>query len=374
VSANENSTERQIGRSRHVACFALAMRTASASATLLFVAACTSAVAPETSDRAAECSAAWCADALSEFPEELVFGPHTMGPAEESEDLCVSWTVDTAGPTFLNTITSDNGPGIHHSNWYWVPPNLYTGGDGVWSCRERGFDNLAAALAGGIIFGTSTQAPTDEQRLAPGVAVRIPARARIVGNIHVLNASASAIDSHVRLRVSPIPADEVTDEVQPLGFVYEDLALDPRARSRFVADCDVSSLSAGADDARPVQIYTGGAHYHALGTGARAEVVGGPRDGEILFETTSPIGHPLTRTYETPLDLMGVDTIRFSCDFDNPRDEAVEWGIGDQEMCAIGFSTNSVSALGAAVIETVETREVDGVLVHTGECIPIAVR
>ena len=40
-----------------------------------------------------------------------------------------------------------------------------------------------------------------------------------------------------------------------------------------------------------------------------------------------------------PIDLAGSQGLRFGCEFENPRDERVGYGIGDQEMCEmLGFA------------------------------------
>ena len=41
------------------------------------------------------------------------------------------------------------------------------------------------------------------------------------------------------------------------------------------------------------------------------------------------------KTFDPPLDLTGATGFRYWCAYDNPRDEQVGWGIGDQEMCEV---------------------------------------
>lgn len=301
-------------------------------------------------------------------PEMLSFGPVSVGPGEESDDLCASWTLDLDDPLFVSAVRSENGDGIHHSNWFWVPPSLYGGPDGVWSCAERGFDGVGAGIAGGIIFGTSTQSPEDEQRFSARGALRIPRRARIVANVHVLNASASPIDASLRLHLETLAEDDVGAQMNILGFTYEDLQLDPRAVSEFTTECDLGAFyRAQAGSAPDFNLYYALSHYHELGVAGRVEVVGGARDGEVLFASTS-IGEPLSESFPEPLSLAGVERLRFTCRFDNPRDEVVGYGIGDQEMCAIGFYSDSPFKMAAFVTETTRVEEVDGVFVHHGAC------
>jgi hypothetical protein len=39
--------------------------------------------------------------------------------------------------------------------------------------------------------------------------------------------------------------------------------------------------------------------------------------------------------------MTGHAKIRFSCEYTNPRDEVVGWGVGDQEMCIVFAFTDS---------------------------------
>ena len=77
---------------------------------------------------------------------------------EEDASLCFSWTLDNATEVFVNTVRMEATRGIHHSNWFFVRPNVFQGEDGLWKCRDRGFDSVAAATSGGVLFAQSTQA------------------------------------------------------------------------------------------------------------------------------------------------------------------------------------------------------------------------
>jgi hypothetical protein len=81
-------------------------------------------------------------------------------------------------------------------------------------------------------------------------------------------------------------------------------------------------------------------HYHALGDMLRLEIVGGPNDGELLWEVNTSIGEVLGGIPEPHLgDMTGATGVRMTCGYENPRDEIVGSGVGDQEMCiTFGFT------------------------------------
>ena len=65
---------------------------------------------------------------------------------EEISDVCQSWTLDNDEPIYVSKVRQRNDGAWHHSNWYFVPEEVYPGPDGTWDCNERHFDDVPAAL------------------------------------------------------------------------------------------------------------------------------------------------------------------------------------------------------------------------------------
>ena len=81
----------------------------------------------------------------------------TVGAGEEISELCQSWTLNNDETLYVSKIRQRNGGAWHHSNWFFVPEDVYDGPDGTWDCSERGFHTVQAALEGGSFFAQSTQ-------------------------------------------------------------------------------------------------------------------------------------------------------------------------------------------------------------------------
>jgi len=58
-------------------------------------------------------------------------------PGEEVLGLCQSWTLNNPEELWVNAVELGQDVASHHSNWTFVPDNLYKGEDGVWPCDER---------------------------------------------------------------------------------------------------------------------------------------------------------------------------------------------------------------------------------------------
>ncbi|HVV85864.1 MAG TPA: hypothetical protein VHE35_22550 [Kofleriaceae bacterium] len=279
------------------------------------------------------------------------FGPYTLASGEEHAAQCVSVTLHNELPMFANEITLTTGPGFHHSNWFWVPEDHYAGPDGTWPCSERGFDEPLAAAVGGVLFAQSTQATDESQAFPPGVAIPIPPHAKIVAGVHLLNASDEAVDTSLDLTVHTIPEDQL--QVQLAGLSFTDQALDLPAgrRSSFTVDCDFDRIHQQQLGRPPdFHIYWVLPHYHTLGRGIDLVATGAGGDTTVV-STEGTIGEPLGQRLAPPFSMSGHTGLRFTCRFDNPRDQDVYWGNGDQEMCVMLAFTDSEMQWGGGALD-----------------------
>lgn len=286
--------------------------------------------------------------------------------AGSERTVCASWTLGNEEVLFVRQVDLASGPGFHHSNWFFFDDDAYEGPDGVWPCRERGYDTVSAAVGGGVVFAQSTQAREETQAFGPGSAVRIPPRSKIVGELHMLNASGEDYDTDIELTLSPLAPSGVETQLLPLALQYADLAIPPQQRSEFRTACD---LSAQLDDPLDFRLHHVLPHYHELGTGMSLRAVGGERDGELLFERRSAIGEPLGQGFDPPLELAGMTGLELGCRYDNPRDETVGTGIGDQEMCILfAFTDSPVRWIGSAERGSEHVGDEDGVAAFEAPC------
>ena len=141
-------------------------------------------------------------------------------------------------------------------------------------------------------------------------------------------------------------------------------------RSRFEASCDLTTAFKGPMD---MTIYYTLPHTHALGRRMYFGPVGGPKDGQLLMDVVGFDGEAHGIMQTPPAVVDGATGLRFGCEFDNPRDEAVHWGFDDQEMCEmLGFADAAVVFESAVNTLDAPTTE-DGMPRYTGKCDTLAV-
>ena len=302
---------------------------------------------------------------------------HVEAGAETTGE-CMSWTLGNDADLWVNTVAADNDGSFHHSNWYWVPERAFDVPDGTWRCKDNKFDELGAVIAGGVLFAQSTQARAEEQRFLPGAAVRVPARSRIVATAHLLNPSAKAVDTTMRVRIDSLPSTQVTTHLTPFRLSYFDLDIAASTKSDHTGTCDIATpYRARVGGPFGLRLHYVLPHYHALGSGFRLAYVGGPHDGEAFLSQSGMFGEALGHTFPQPLDFaqLGATGIRFTCEYTNPRMQAVGWGVGDQEMCLmLGFAESHFKFDASVDTTSDTTTDAAGTVHHAGACSVIGVQ
>jgi hypothetical protein len=284
----------------------------------------------------------------------------------ENPYLCLSWTLDNDASLWINAVATENDGFIHHANWYWVPETFNEMDDGAWRCSQGDFTEFMGVLSGGVLYAQSTQATQEVQQFEPGAAVEIPARSRIIAATHTLNYTDEIQNSAVRVELHALDQDQVTTVLKPLRLSYNDLYIPAGQSTAHQGDCDLTRLY---DDNVDAKLHYLLPHYHGWGTGFELEVLGGPRDGELIYGVQDVVGDALGHTFDTPYDLTGADGLRFRCLHDNPGNTDVVFGNAEGEMCMMLGFADTDKRFTADVNETLDSSvDGDNVLVRSGDC------
>lgn len=313
------------------------------------------------------------------FPESVSetlvhqFDEYTLEAGEETIN-CVQWSLDNDEPVYVNSVAMANRGGFHHSNWYVVPEDYAAGPDGYFDCEKRNYRGFTAAVQGTVLFAQSTQAQQEVQSFPNGVVTKIPPNHKIVADLHFLNINSRELSTDARLSLGLVHPKDVRDIAIPFVLSYNDLHIPPKSEARFTSECSFADqVERITGDDSGMKLYYALPHYHGLGNHFELEYFGGPRDGEQIFELSGFNAEANGQKFDPPVELNDAEGFRFTCGFDNPRDEVVEWGIGGNEMCMmLGFS--DADAILAGRIEDgneVVGRE-DGIIQNEGRCETIA--
>ena len=289
---------------------------------------------------------------------------------EELNGLCYSMTIGNDDPIFVDSVDFHTGPGWHHSNWFFSTEEYFEGPDGAWPCDERQFSEVAATLAGGVLFAQSTQATDEVQTLPAGVAIAIPPRARVIGNIHLINAQPDATVAEGMLKIHRVERETVTTRVSAMLMTFYPLRIPALRRSEFRTSCDLSTAM-GAPPA--FNFYWLLPHYHGLGERMKLDAMGGALEGTTIFETQADVGDPGGKMLDPRFGMTGADGLEFGCRYNNTTDHEVGWGIhAENEMCMMLGFTDSPKHIIAGVLWNETANELgvsdEGVVGFDGPC------
>ena len=302
------------------------------------------------------------------------FAEFTTQSGQEILSLCQSWTIGNAEELWINAVELTQNEASHHSNWLFVPDDKYPGPDGVWPCSDRNYDELSAAIFGGVLYAQSTQATHEVQKVPNHAAVRIPPYSRIISDVHLLNATPNAVTGHAQLSIYPLPLSDVKVKLTPLHVGFRKLDIPPLSSSRSQASCEVASqFETQLSHPFDAKLYYILPHYHALGRRFTVSHMGGKHAGEIIFDAVGASGEARGRGYDPPIDLTGDDGIAFACEFDNQTADTVHWGFGNQEMCELlGFAESPLAWESQVSMVAPDTTATGAMPVSTGECTTLA--
>jgi hypothetical protein len=276
------------------------------------------------------------------------FEPIAVDASQEISGVCQSWTLHNAEPLYVSKIRQRNDGAWHHSNWFFVPEGTYDGPDGTWNCEERGFHDVGAALAGGAFFAQSTQTFEELQAFQEGAVLEIPPRHRIVGGVHLVNASAAPMNTALSFDIETVPEEDVRIRLRPIAFTNTSLDIEPQAESRFGMTCNLqapfeSMLGTPAD----YNIYYVLAHYHEWGNYFRLSFIDDEGGDRTIFELRNSIGEPLGSTVDPPIHSQGASSLRVECGYLNDTDARLTYGLGGHEMCVFLAYTDAELTIGA---------------------------
>jgi len=310
-----------------------------------------------------------CAE--SSAPEAIVptmthtFEPIDIDVAEEVSGVCQSWSLDNDDAMFIAKIRQRNDGAWHHSNWYFVPEDVFPGPDGTWDCSERGFDTVNAALSGGVFFAQSTQALTELQAFPEGAAIEIPPRHKLVGDVHLVNIAGNPLSTSLTFDIEAMDEEDVSVRLSPIAFTNEALDIEPQAESRFGMTCNVSQA--------PVyNIYYVLAHYHEWGNYFRLSFVDEDESERTVFELETSVGEPLGTMIDPPLSSEGAPGLRLECGYFNNTDRRITYGLGGQEMCVfLAYSDADLALAATSTLNTPLGPDENGIYRNETTCSPV---
>lgn len=234
---------------------------------------------------------------------------------------------------YVNRIETSMRPFSHHFVLYTMdprtPPAFVPGPDVVRDIRNPdGSMNFANMVAMGyhVFLGGSMQ-PRSDYTFPAGTALKIPANAAIDLNVHYANHTVTKVQGEAYVNLYTVPATQVVHPLSTLNLQNTSLVL-PAGKETVVQ----KDFTFGAQTT-----ITGlTSHMHARGTKYQIRVVGGARDGELVYESTD-WEHPTLVNYTVPIVLEKGQGLRSIVTYNNTTSRNIFFGLTSEDEMDIIF-------------------------------------
>lgn len=257
--------------------------------------------------------------------------------ANHEREMFTYVPLDNTRDVFVNRFDISMRPGSHHFIMYTYPD--YTPTEVVPSpfeirdlrddegnyLDENGvdyFDWRQMQYATPIVISQSRRL---NFTLPEGVAMRLPAGAGIDLNAHYANYSDVAIDGEAYINLHLLAADDVEHVAEIFALSNFDILL-PGGQ---VTTLEKEFIF--KEDRHLVQLVS---HTHQRMTDFSAEIIGGERNGEIIYRSFD-WEHPAPLRFDPPLFMEQGQGLRIRATYDNPEARELHFGFTREEEMMI---------------------------------------
>ena len=192
-----------------------------------------------------------------------------------------------------------------------------------------------------------------DERFTPGAGKVFVGGHKLVVEYHYVNDSKEAAFAKAKLAFHVVDSDKVQHLVHTASFDNFTIYTPPNGQSSHLGECRVRDEIVVSDLIRRTQRF---------GTDFKVWLVGGEQDGTLLWESGDR--RDSRKTLAAPLHLQPGEGLRFQCDYDNPTDHELRYGVSAaDETCTLDARFWAVSdAEGAAAQDCLLfSVDVDGV-------------
>ncbi len=185
------------------------------------------------------------------------------------------------------------------------------------------------------IYIIGSQLKTETISFPEGMALKIPANYLLDFNSHYTNGTRDTTRGEVLFNIHTIPASQVKNIIKPLQLGNTSISLPPKQEKTIETTFMVGGSSApGGDkfDRSDSVYYILGltSHFHKLGKKFVVQIVGGSRNGEVIYSCTNWLNPPLVQ-YKDPLMLRRGEGLKSIVTWYNETDKTVSFGFRSED-------------------------------------------
>ena len=177
------------------------------------------------------------------------------------------------------------------------------------------------------VFVAGSMNTTSDYAFPPGVALRLPLSMSIDMNVHYVNRTGAPIPGEAYANLFTVPAAQVRRVAHTLNMANTNISLPPGVETTLEKTFTVSQTTT---------VFMLTSHMHMLGTRFQVKVAGGPRDGELVYESTD-WEHPALLTLAQPIVLEKGQGLKSVITWKNTTNRTVVFGLQSTDEMGIIF-------------------------------------
>jgi hypothetical protein len=260
---------------------------------------------------------------------QLAINLFTISPNTEREVFIRRNTPNTS-TVYVNKITMQGRPNSHHfvlygfQNTAQLPTvntlrDLYNADGSINATTYFQMQNHIYLNGGSDVNSTYT--------FPAGVALKIPAATPLDLNAHYFNKQTTALAGENYINLYTVPQASVVKEAQSINFANYNFSIPANTRKTITTDFTFS---------KNVTVITLTSHYHQMGEKFQVKIFGGPRNGEIVYESTD-WEHPAILNFTTPIQLQAGQGLTSVVTYNNTTNKTINFGLTSEDEMNIIF-------------------------------------
>ena len=176
-------------------------------------------------------------------------------------------------------------------------------------------------------FLAGAMSQTTDYAFPAGVALQLPPAMSVDMNVHYVNRTNGEIPGEAYANFFTVPASQVTTVAHTLNMQNTSISLPAGKETTLEKTFLVSQTTT---------VFMLTSHMHQLGTRFQIKIVGGTRDGELVYENTD-WEHPQTISFAQPIVLQAGQGLKSVITWNNTTNHVVSFGLQSTDEMGIIF-------------------------------------
>jgi len=255
--------------------------------------------------------------------------------ANFERELFVYRPLGNSADVYVRRIQTAMRPLSHHFVLYSIDQSMAPG----WPCTPQpnvvrdirnadGSMNLLNMIPMAChVFIAGAMSPTMDYTFPAGVALQLPASMSIDMDVHYVNRTSAEIPGEAYANLFTVPASQVTKVAHSLNMSNTSISL-PAGKETTIEKTFLVSQT--------TTVFMLTSHMHQLGTRFQIKIVGGARDGELVYENLD-WEHPSQISFPTPIVLEKGQGLKSVITWNNTTSRTVTFGLQSTDEMGIIF-------------------------------------